>query len=267
MIRRAAIAVAMAAALLGMGPPSVAAPSASVQSVTVDGTTFRITLADGSVLPQDALPGVVLALGDSSGRQRHIRIDAVEHDPKDPTGEVTLYTFSEQDAATGEWRNACQPDPDGRRLGFPLAGRFTGDMRHVDAPGRLLIACTGGAEGKCIRFGYRPWRSAPDGSSLAPYYQACVRMVRADYCGDGVGHTRNGTPIDLFDRIGIQADEPAPGMTLEAAWGPDGAVCVNHTRLAEVLTTEALAAMCPARVAQRCDEQVPALLYNRSLGR
>jgi ADYC domain len=82
-----------------------------------------------------------------------------------------------------------------------------------------------------------------------------------------VGQTRNGTPIDLFDRIGIQADEPAPGMTLEAAWGPDGAVCVNHTRLPEVLTTKAVTAMCPARVAQRCDEHVPALLYDRSFGR
>lgn len=267
MIRRAVIAVAIVAALLGVGPPSVAAPSAPVQSVTVEGTRFRVTLTDGTVMPQEALPGVVLAIGDGSGRQRHLRIDAVERDPKDMTGEIMLYAFSEQDAASGEWRNACEPDPDGRRLGFPLAGAFTADMRHVDAPGRFLITCTGGAEGKCIRFGYRPWRTAPDGTSMAAYYQACVRMVRADYCGDGVGHTRNGTPIDLFDRIGIQADEPAPGMTLEAAWGPDGAVCVNHTRLPEVLTTEALGAMCPAHVAQRCDEHVPALLFDRSFGR
>jgi len=85
--------------------------------------------------------------------------------------------------------------------------------------GRFLITCTGGAEGKCVRFGYKPWRRGPDGVSLAPYYQTCVRLVRADYCGDGIGHTRNGTPIDLFDTIGIQSDEVAPGMTFEAAWG------------------------------------------------
>jgi ADYC domain len=42
-------------------------------------------------------------------------------------------------------------------------------------------------------------------------------LVRADYCGDGIGHTRNGTPIDLFDRIGIQPDEAAPGMTFESS--------------------------------------------------
>jgi ADYC domain len=91
--------------------------------------------------------------------------------------------------------------------------------RHAlfQKPGRLLITCTGDAEGKCVRFGYKPWGHAADGTPLAPYYQACVRLVRADYCGDGVGHTRNGMPIDIFDRIGVQRDEPGPHMSLEAA--------------------------------------------------
>ena len=100
-----------------------------------------------------------------------------------------------------------------------------------------------------------------------PYYQTCVRLARADYCGDGVGHTRNGTPIDVFDRFGIQRDEPAPGMSFEAAWGMDGAVCVSHTRLPDVLSTEALRDLCPDRVARSCDERTPALLYDRSFGR
>jgi hypothetical protein len=257
----------MATACLASGCPSaIAAEAPSLVSVTVERTSFHIIRADGTVVPQEALPGTVLSIGDGSGRQRHVRIDAVEHDPKDPSGEVILYALSEQDAATGEWRSACQPDPDGRRLGFPLAGAFTPHMQHVDMPGRFLITCTGGAEGKCIRFGYKPWQQAPDGSSLAAYYQACVRMVRADYCGDGVGHTRNGTPIDLFDRIGIQQDEPAPGMTLEAAWNPDGAVCVAHTRLPDVQSMAELGVLCPARVAQPCTETVPALLYDRSFG-
>jgi hypothetical protein len=137
-------------------------------------------------------------------------------------------------------------------MGFPLHGAFTLDMKHVDVPGRFLITCTGGAEGKCIRFGYKPWRTLPDGTSLVPYYQTCVRLVRADYPGDGVGYTRNGTPINLFDRIGIRKDEPADGMELEAAWGPNGAVCVRHTRVPEVLTTEALTAQFPWLRRQRC---------------
>lgn len=261
----------LAIACTQLVPASAYATAAlSVQGVAIEGTRFHITLSDGTVLPQQKLPGTVLSMGDGSGSQRRIRIDAVEQDARDSAGEVMLYTLSEQDAASGEWRNVCQPDPDGRRLAFPLPGAFTSDMRHVDAPGRFLITCTGGAEGKCIRFGYKPWRQGPNGVSLAAYYQACVRMVRADYCGDGVGHTRNGTPIDLFDRIGIQADEPAPGMSLEAAFGPRGAVCVRHTRLPEVLSTAALRETCPMlaeHVGEACDETTDALLYVRSFGR
>lgn len=231
------------------------------------GSTFRVVRADGTVLAQDELPGSVLTLGDGSGATRQIRIDAVEPDPRDPAGEVMLYTLSEPDAATGTWRNACEPDPDGRRLGFPLAGAFTADGRYVALPGRILITCTGGAEGKCVRFGYKPWRTTPDGIDLAPYYQACVRLVRADYGGDGVGHTRNGTPIDIFDRIGIQRDEVAPGMTFEAAFGPDGAVCVAHTRLPDVLSMHDLAEHYPrlaGHVGTRCDDTAHALVFVRS---
>jgi ADYC domain len=232
----------------------------------VAGSQFRVTAADGRVLPQSALPGTELTLGDGS-QKRRIRIDAVEPDPKDASGEIMLYTLSGQDPANGEWHNLCQPDPDGRRVGFPLSGAFTADMHYVQKPGRILITCTGGAEGKCIRFAYKPWGHAADGTPLAPYYQACVRLVRADYCGDEVGHTRNGMPIDIFDRIGVQRDEPGPHMSLEAAWGPDGAICVRHTRLSQPALA-ALAAACPRlanHVGEKCDETAPALLYNRSV--
>ena len=208
---RGAARETLLAALVALAMPAFAGPPAAVQSVTVVGTAFRITLSDGAVLAQESLPGTVLAFGDGSGRQRRLRIDAAERDLRDPEGEVMLYTLSEPDPESGEWRNACQADPDGRRLGFPLAGSFTGDGRYVAAADRLLITCTAGAEGKCVRFGYKPWRQAADGSSLMPYYQTCVRMVRADYCGDGVGHTRDGTPINPFDHIGVRPDHPLRG--------------------------------------------------------
>jgi ADYC domain len=256
--------------LFAFCPLANAAAIVAVRSVEVEGTAFRVALNDGRIVPQEQLPGTILVLGDGTGRQRRVRIDAVEHDAKDRAGEVVLYTLSEQDSATGDWRNLCLPDPDGRRLGFPLAGAFTSDGRYEAAPGRILLTCTGGAEGKCIRFGYKPWGFGPNNISLAPYYQACVRLVRADYCGDGIGHTRDGTPIDIFDKIGIQRDEPAPGMTFEAAWRADGAVCVRHTRLRDVLDSISLAAQCPRlkhSIGETCDEAAPALLFNRSFGR
>jgi hypothetical protein len=46
-------------------------------------------------------------------------------------------------------------------------------------------------------------------------------MVRTDYAGEGVAHTRYGTMIDLFDRLGIQqpgVDPPGRTLAFEAAW-------------------------------------------------
>jgi len=260
----------IAGGLLGLAPCAIAAGGAAVRGVDVDKTAFRVLLRDGRLLAQEQLPGTILVLGDGSGLQRRIRIDSVERDTRDPAGEIVLYALSEQDARSGEWRNLCLPDPEGRRLGFPLAGAFTPDGRYEPAHFGILLTCTGGAEGKCIRFGYKPWGHGPGNVCLAPYYQACVRLVRADYCGDGIGHTRDGTPIDIFDKIGIQRDEPAQGMTFEAAWGPDGAVCVRHTRLPDILDSTALAAGCPRlahSIGLTCDETAPALIFNRSYGR
>ena len=53
-------------------------------------------------------------------------------------------------------------------------------------------------------------------------------MLRADYCGDGTPHTVNGTLINLYDNASVQAD--AESWPVDAEWGPDGALCVNHNR-------------------------------------
>ena len=123
----------------------------------------------------------------------------------------------------------------------------------------------------CVRFGYKPWKAAPDGRPLLDYFNACVRMLRADYCGDGTPSTRDGTLIDVYDRARIQTPELVPGMEFEAAWSPEGAVCVRHTRIKEILTLERLAATCPRlgdRLGPACDEaagrRMGAILFNRS---
>ena len=36
------------------------------------------------------------------------------------------------------------------------------------------------------------------------FHQACTRLVRADYCGNGVYHTATGTSIDVYDSLNIQ---------------------------------------------------------------
>src|SRR5215472_4640382 len=134
--------------------------------------------------------------------------------------------------------------PDGRRQGFPLAGRVRkSDAQFVPAePGTFELTCTGGAQGKCVRFGYLPW-AAPEGLAL---YNARVRTMRADYCGTGEPHTRPGTPIEIYENnIGAEGKKPAAEMELEAIWGPQGAICVRHVRVSEIFSLDQLLAHCP----------------------
>ena len=182
-----------------------------------------------------------------------------------------LYALSEQDPATHEWRNLCLPDREGRRLGFPLAGAFSPDGGYEPKPGRLLLTCTGGADGKCVRFGYKPWGKAHDGTALLPYYQACVRLVRADYAGDGRGTTTNGQPIDIYDSLSVQTPGADPRYEFEAGFDEQGAVCVRHVRVKENATLVGVEASNPrlkGRVGEICDEAFAraeaAILFVRS---
>ena len=76
-------------------------------------------------------------------------------------------------------------------------------------------------------------------------YDACVRLVRADYCGDGEGSTRDGTLIDLYDDRGIQQSDSDPMQEFEAGWTAAGAVCVRHVRVKQNTSLEGLAFSCP----------------------
>ncbi|PAQ05313.1 ADYC domain-containing protein [Mesorhizobium temperatum] len=267
--RRALVALATAISSMAAVSLAKAGTGQAISSISVVGTRFEVTTADGRVVTQEDLVGAVLTIADGQERMP-LRIDAVETDPRNSDGGIMLYTMSTRDPATGAWRNICEPDIEGRRMGFPLAGTWTQDGRHLPSDTAFSITCTGGAQAKCVRFGYRPWEKSPDGTPLWDHHQACTRMIRADYCGDGVGHTRNGTPIVIYDRKGIQQDEAAPDMSFEAAWDADGALCVSRTRIPDVLTMEGLAAICPGVRQQprtACESRAGALILNRSIDR
>ncbi|MCQ4165852.1 ADYC domain-containing protein [Tahibacter harae] len=249
--------LALAAAL-----PAAAAPPARL---SVEGTEFVLYRLDGRVLRSAELIGAELDLG--GGRQ--LRIDAVRPDPSDPSGTVLLHRFSQRERG-GAWAPACEADREGRQEGFPVPGRWV-DGRYQPGRDHFALSCTAGAQAKCVRWGYRPWAPAPDGTPMAPMYEACVHMVRADYCGDGTATTRDGTAIDIYDGHGVQQPANEAGFRFEAGWAPHGAVCVNHARVPQNLKLEDLAQRCPRlkdALGRRCDEAsaraAGALLFNRS---
>ncbi|MEL6385202.1 MAG: ADYC domain-containing protein [Cyanobacteria bacterium J06626_18] len=196
-----------------------------------------------SFLREHAIVGATLTSFDEQGQSRTLKIDAVQRDPQDAAQEIWLYTVLHQ-RADGQWQNLCLPDHEGIAQAIPLAGRWDQTGTHLD-DNSITFACTNGALAKCVRWGYKPWKTV-QGESLQDYHQACTRMVRADYCGNGIGHTQNGIPIDVYDRLGIQSRTQQSGMTFEAAWGVDGAVYLHRPRFSEAIAQ--LQVECPAKL-------------------
>lgn len=161
-----------------------------------------------------------------------VRIDAVT--PLAPGSDVLRYDFAIKNEA-GPWQPLCA-DSLGAQVGSVLLpdvwSPTTGDRLHPRPEDAVTVACLDAAIGKCVEWGYVPWKSVGE-ISLYDYHQACTRAVRADYCGDGVSHTQDGTEIHVLDQVGIETTEPGSTYVIEAEWGPDGAVCLNlaNTRL------------------------------------
>lgn len=236
---------------------------ASAADLTVDGTSF-VLHQNGRILRSQELIGAEIDLGDGNW----LRIDAVRVDPVDP--DILLHRFSTRDAQQA-WHNPCIADRTGQREGFPLPGRWDDAGRFHPGSEYIAITCTDGAQAKCVRFGYKPWKNSVDGRSLVPLYESCIRMTRADYCGDGTATTRDGTEVEIFDDHGVWTPDNLPGFRFEAGWMPQGAVCVRHTRIPQNITLEQLARRCPrlaAAVGEMCDENEArrrgAVLFNAS---
>lgn len=266
--RRAGRPAALLLAALGAAPGALAGEPLPA---TVEGTSLVVLAPDGRRVAGAALVGAVVVGGDAAaGRQDAFRIDGARADPDDP--EITLHDLSTRDAASGAWRPYCVPDERGVAGGLFVAGSWDASGTHLhDA--KFSVTCTSGAIGKCIRHGFKPWTTAPDGRSGWDYHQACTRLIRADYCGDGRAHTREGVRIEILSRLD-PVEEPNSGLAFEAAWTAEGASCLARPRLSGH-SAEAIAAACPHRLAGRVGqragctssatmEQPDVLLVNKS---
>ncbi|RUM23398.1 hypothetical protein EFQ99_22415 [Rhizobium vallis] len=221
-----------------------------IEKTEVVGTAFRLTFSSGKVLQGKELVGATLSLRLSGDAVAHrVRVDDIVTDSRDPDGEVLLHKVTVVDGPTPV--ELCDPDPDGNRWMFPLKGQWNSEGKMISQSG-FTLTCSAGAQGKCVRFGYKPWKTLSDGTDLAEYHRACVNMVRADYCGDHAT-TRTGMKIDIYDDRGIEQEAESSGrddLSFEAAWSATGAVCVAHTRVPEKMTLEDLQNSCP-RLANR----------------
>jgi hypothetical protein len=152
--------------------------------------------------------------------------------PEAPS-DVWSYFVDYFDDNDSQWYAICH-DGVGPLAAIPLNGTWdhrwnvAGGGSHTDDPTKFTFACeqTGGLA-KCVRQGYEPW-AMHDGILLANHHQACVRMLRADYCGNGASYTTSGRLVNDYDDIGIQQDTNA--FIIEAEWTPNGSACMSLHR-------------------------------------
>jgi hypothetical protein len=256
--------------LLSLLLTSTTSSAVEDSGLRVEGTGLVVTDSSGNSLRGAELIGAELDLGNIGV----IRVVAVERDPGARFDEVWLHTLQLRQPGSMLFSEFCTPDPKGDKRAVIYQGYFDEALHYVADSERFSFSCVSGVEAKCLRWGYLPWRKAPNtGVSLAPYYETCIRLARADYLGNGQPSTRNGTSIDIYDHVGVQQRTPGlDDLKFEAGWNLGGAVCVHHTRIPENLTMQQLQAQRGTgplpTLGASCSEHLAhtqgALLFNRS---
>jgi hypothetical protein len=223
--------------------------SISLDGVVLNGKkTTSLDLKGTKFKHQQQLDGALFTATLDDGEPLTLRIDSVEPKAERADPDVIHYFVSYE--SDREWLPLCGVDDNFEPIGaIPLLGRWdytegteTGGSKIDDAHS-FTFACEGYVLDKCVDAGYKPWLSAKvcqarnecEIVSLASYHQACTRMMRADFCGDGTAYTVDGVVVSMYDGLGIRYDSEE--WDIEAEWDEDGAVCIHQDRIDELVPT------------------------------
>lgn len=199
-----------------------------VADLHLEGSTLVGTLQGQTIRGADFIGSTVTQV-DPDGVTVFTVISDVQVDASDPSNETLLYSLQSQNPIDGKITEACAPDAEGKRFAIPVPGTWDKTGAHQRSTSQFTFGCTSAAIGKCVQLGYRPWKSV-NGQSLEGYHQACTRMIRFDYCGDGTTHTVDGTEVDVYDLLKINTRDSLLLMPFDAAWSEDGAYCIERQR-------------------------------------
>lgn len=226
-------------------------PGRSVSGVVLDGTQFG-GLEDGQPISGTDFIGMEFDAELDDESTQEVRIDDISD-----SGLPGLQFFSVKYYDNGSWYDICE---NGEKA-IPLHGKWnSSSAAHIDDGNVFTFACRGAAIAKCVEWGYRQWGTKQEcrggdckQQSLHSLHLACIRMVRADYCGDGKTWTEDGTTVDIFDGVGVLAEDSMYGEGIEADWSADGAHCIQHTRWEDSASStpalDYIQANCPERLA------------------
>lgn len=222
---------------------------------SLQGGSLVMTRADHTILTGSALVGLPMRGVLSDNSTVYLQIARAI-----PTDDPEIYKYNVESWDGSRWSSLCGQDAAGAQIpAYALAGRWDESVGtstggdYIDDPSLFTFACAQGVLAKCVAAGYAPWKTVVECNevrcqhiSMRVMHQACTRMMRADYCGDGTPHTQAGTPINVWDHFDVQVRaENAPGnWHPEAEWGSEGAVCIRQARWPELADAD-IDAHCP----------------------
>lgn len=246
-----------------------------------DGVSYELDVVDGyligtrtpllMVLAGQALVGAQMVLENASDswRVRIARVGQIEFQVgvADP-----IETYVLEYAANGrsDWRNLCgrghgvvDPGPDA--MGLPPDESILFDGDRIDLGPKTVavdpdrdwfnIGCSGHVISKLhlTRNTLASTDAVPPAVSF-PGRQATLKLLTADYCGDGTAFTVAGQRLVWQGGLVEYVDPP---ITMEASWSEYGALCLNTPRMA-LPTTNAGALAFPdiwGAILARCQPQ------------
>ena len=230
------------------------------EAVRLNGAQLADGNGDGVVDAQD-LAGAALQGAMDSGQELVLKIEEVA------VGADGRFRFalSAGDELAGERAPLCGLDPSGRpRKAIAVPGIWNTEAGVADggdwssSDGSFSFACEGSSIEKCVRLGYGP--EELDFFGRPHRLLACVRMLRADYCGDGSTWTTDGRLIEVWDGEGINT-RTEPDWPREGAWTPEGAMCLDNPRL--LFPEESATPLCLARLKYLpCSSLTPASVWS-----
>jgi hypothetical protein len=217
--------------LNGMSLNGMSLNGMSLNGGTLSGSQLTAKNSGGQLLSGAQLVGTKMTGTLSNGGTLVLRIDSATTLAA-PNDDVWAYTVR-YGLADGTWSPLCGTSGGVPILAIPVAGTWdygsgvTGGGSWTSSTTSFTFGCRGAAIAKCVELGYKPWKTV-GGVLLGNHHQACTRMIRADYCGDGKSWTSDGTLINVYDNLGIQLD--AAAYKLDAEWVTTGARCIWKLR-------------------------------------
>ena len=209
--------------LNGVSLNGVSLNGVSLNGVSLNGVSLNGTRSDSGEQITIASVGPQLTATLSNGDTLQLRIDGA-------TLVGDLWSYSVSYRSLLGWQKLCSdgalavPGTWNTDRGVPGGGAYTPSSSD------FTFACRGRTIAKCVELGYR----AEPGDTA--HLESCVRLLRGDFCGDGTPYTADGTTLNLYDNIGLQADTNE--WMVEGEWTPAGAICITkprYTRFDQVL--------------------------------